>query len=818
MAIVKGSYSSLVRGVSEQVNHDRLEGQHTEQVNMVSDPIRGLIRRRGSKFEDSLPYLELTKAQRNGFREFAFNAFGDNFSVAYQKEPNNLDQPLFVFNTSTDKFIKEYNITPVALQRAKSGITSMTALGRYIIASTNTEPSFSSTNEVNTWAKDGAIWIRGGAYSRTYTIRWADKVVTYTTPKSYFEGTLDTSTIPFDDPEYQKKVNDLVNDYNTQVNQYIAEAQEAIQPENIADQLANAMLSQGFSLYKEGTHIHVFNLGTSSRLTGDDGGDGSFMRVTHREVSSLDSLTRKHQPGVVVKVAVSDDDYYYVKAEAKRDGDTSFQEVSWVESAGESLSIDFPFLIGTVYDDKLYLGHSPFSLESILPNGNGLTVPRLVDRKSGDEETNPVPEFLKRKTSHLTVVQDRLLVCSGANVFMSVPGDYFNWFRKSSLRVDPDDPIEVYALGSENDTIKGSATIERSLVFIGESNHYVMPARDVLSPTTASIAVQAREEGTDLTSPVSSGAYLFFTQRQGGSTNVHQMQVGNFSDSFSKFSVSQQINRYIKGRPRQIQASTDPNTLMLLSEDYDGLYVFQYLDTPGEGERLFDSWSRWSWDSSLGAPVSIGANPDGFLVFTNRNIGGEWYLVADSFSKDSSTDDAPYLDSQRPLADLEEGEGEGYSAVLPRSHSRSLSGVPIEDVDSLLSRSDVTEDDVLVGKLFESFVELTPPFLRDDRDNAILDGRSILTSMGISLAESAGVVVKLKDRGSQGFDMTLVDDAGFRISGINSLLGAVPVASRRVSVYVGRELREHALRIYSRTWTPLTIATIEWTMQVFNRR
>ena len=37
MAKISGSYQSLSRGVSQQVPEARLDGQHPEQVNMISD-------------------------------------------------------------------------------------------------------------------------------------------------------------------------------------------------------------------------------------------------------------------------------------------------------------------------------------------------------------------------------------------------------------------------------------------------------------------------------------------------------------------------------------------------------------------------------------------------------------------------------------------------------------------------------------------------------------------------------------------------------------------------------------------------------------
>ena len=55
MSKVSDSYDSLTRGVSQQSAHDRLPGQHWEQDNMISDPVRGLSRRHGSVWCDEVP-------------------------------------------------------------------------------------------------------------------------------------------------------------------------------------------------------------------------------------------------------------------------------------------------------------------------------------------------------------------------------------------------------------------------------------------------------------------------------------------------------------------------------------------------------------------------------------------------------------------------------------------------------------------------------------------------------------------------------------------------------------------------------------------
>lgn len=824
MAKVKGSYKSLVRGVSEQVPHDRLEGQHFEQVNLVSDPIRGLVRRRGSVFKDKLATTPLDSTIRldiKGFREHSFSALGSDFSVLYAKDGVVGTNPVIVYNKDTEKLVPT-SISGTATSRMAAGISSAVSVGRYLLLATRFVPEVTSTNVVAASGESASVWIRGGAYSRTYRLQYGSTSVSYTTPKSYYDGTLNTSDIPYDDPEYQKKVNDRVNAYNTAVNQYIASAQEAIQPEKIAEQLAQKLQEANITCGTAGSHIHVYNLtNADTQLTGSDGGDGNFMRVTHRAVDSLNDLTKLHDAYVTVAVQVSADDVYYVRAEPKRPGAESFQEVTWKEYTRDELAVEFPFVMGTVHNGIMYLGSSPADLEARLPSSFSGTVPRMVPREAGDDTTNPWPDFFSRPVSYLGVFQDRLVVCSGANVFLSVPGDYFNWFRKSALRVDPDDPIEVYALGAEDDTIRGGSLIDRNLILLGDSWHYAISGRDVLTPTNAIVSVQAAHEATTDASPQALGNLLFYGQFQGGLTKLHQMQVGAFADSFDNFSVTQQITRYIRGRPRQLVTSSQPNMVLMSTEDYEhGLYVFSFLDSPGQEQRLFDSWSRWEWDSSLGPIIGMTNSDNGFIVFTYRQCTDGWHIVADEFSRDSSRDPLPYLDSKvwlpnvntwaTPMADK--------WAVLPATHPRRLFGRHYDEVDDLLALPGVSELNVNVGVMFDSYYEPTPPYLRDESDNAVLSGRTVLSQLGITVTDSAGITVDLQNRGEEGFTHKVVDDAGFRIADPLSPLGAVPLTDRRVAAYVGREIREHRLRIAARSWTPLNIATVEWTMQTFNRR
>jgi len=823
MARIKGSYKSLVRGVSEQVPHDRIEGQHYNQVNFISDPIRGLVRRRGSSFKSKLllgteaPNANALKAMRS-MHEHTFSAQGQQYAVFYNTRAPDPGSPanmpaVYCVDKDTEQLLPVEHHD--SLEAALAGITSCVSLGRFIVMGRNGfVPTYDSSDRVEETASRAAVWVRGGAYSRTYSVTVNGTAVTHTTMSSYYQGTLNTSDISASDDEYQKKVNDAVHAYNTAVNQHIADAQASIQPENIAQALRDLLDAiPGVTATRQGSHVVLDGV---TSVSGNDGGDSTFLRIAHRKVGNVDELTRRHWVGTTIAVEITEDDVYYVRADPKEEGTNGWQEVIWREGPGVETTPTSVFLIGTIHDGKLIIADTPEKLEAVIEED----VPKFQPSESGDPDTNPLPDFFERPISYMTLFQDRLLVCSGANVFMSRSGDYFNFFRKSVLRVNNDDPIEVYALGAEDDTIRGGSIIDRNLILLGERYHYAVPGRDAISPNNAVISIQSAHEGTTDAQPKPLANLLFYSQFQGGLTKLHQAQTGAFADTLNTFSVTQQITRYIMGRPRQLVTSSQPNMVLMSTDASDtGLYVFTFLDAPNQEERLFDSWSRWEWDPALGTLIGMSESDAGVYVLTARECADGWYAVIDEFSRDSSAPDTPYLDSGTEYVDREEWAepvGGDKFAVLRASHPRKLFGKPLDEAEDVVALSGVEPEHLCIGVEYESFYEPTAPYPRDRQDNPLLAGRTILTSMAFILQASAGIRVSIAGRNGV-FDRVILDEAGFRLNDPLAVLGAVPVLDRRVSCYVGKEIREHRLRVASRTWTPLNIATVEWGMQTFNR-
>ena len=211
-----GSTPSLIRGVSQQVPEERQLGQHTEQINLRPDPIQGLSRRFGSKWqaETQLPLNHAVHAayvtDTESFRTFDFTYANKEYSLLYRSAGRAYNADLLpvvvVYNRTDKEFLSltKAGADLLLAQLEAGGVSAVTSIGKFVFFAGHSITPASSSSAV--WASAGnqnkaALWIRGGAYSRTFTVTLkpvsgSPTVLTYTTPDSAYQGTLDTAGIP----------------------------------------------------------------------------------------------------------------------------------------------------------------------------------------------------------------------------------------------------------------------------------------------------------------------------------------------------------------------------------------------------------------------------------------------------------------------------------------------------------------------------------------------------------------------------------------------------------------------------------------------
>lgn len=856
---VDGSYESVVRGVSEQTPQERRSGQMWEQVNLISDPVRGAVRRQGSEFQAE---LKTHDAAPSGLGDVAasttvrtYECDGRELDIIYRHRSadNRLGTPVQAYDKTLKKFLEVRGTGEVWEALKASGVSGITNIGRFLyLAAEGYKTKFKVEQRMPgvNQAKKGVVWVRQGSFSRTYKLQLVFDdgrvdFIEFKTPPASYPNALDTSDIVMpevpvpeegkslsdavlqqyqkDLTEYNKKIAERTQAYNSAVTSWIGESTAKIQPEYIAQKLAEELYTKvpPMSANNEGNYLVVADTAGIADIMLFDGGDETYMRSVFDTVDAPEKLSPRHWPGKVMRISAKKQslkDSYFMEAFPKvtiTGPSQNITEVTWRECAGEQTVPGTMFAVAWADENVLYIGSTPEELNTLAPAAES---PLFEPSSVGDRYSSPAPMFFGKTIDYLGVHQDRLIVATGAVTFASRPGDYFNWFRQSVLLVEDNDPVEMYALGGEDDVIHWDAVFDRNLVLFGRKYQYVLPGRSMLSPKNPTIQIMSANEDAVRAEPKASGSFVFFSQDNATKGSLHQIQLGNVTDSSDAYEVSQTLDKYIRGNPSQILCMRAPNNVFLRSSKYtNGFYVYTYLDSMQGGERLFDSWSRWEWDSRLGVSCGISAYKGDVLSYTWRAVGDSLYIVCDLFNMDTEVSDTPYLDSQYKLdSDQPAWVGdflEWADLAYNETHPYYMLGCKYRQRDDYMEGWENDTAHLTVGFEYKAYVVPTSPYQRDRNDKAITTGRLTVSSFVVSLADSGGLTADMetRDRTKQ-----VLNFEGRLLTRKGNMVGRSPVVDTSVKVPVFKEIRDFKVYLRAVKWLPLNISGLEWVGQWFN--
>lgn len=833
------SYTSLLRGVSQQVPQDRSDGQHTEQVNMLSDPVNGLTRRHGSVWQAETVLSGLTPAEFASYSadtaawtSLDFNYGAKEYIVLSRRaaRPATTNPlPLFIVYNKTDKvftpIVRNAVDTPLD-SLTTGGISAMVGVGKYLFAAGDTV-SVSGTStalwDTNANFEKAVVWVRGGAFSRKYTVsvRLQAGTVTsvnYTTPTSSYQGVLDTSDILTADPDYTKKVNDRVNAYNGAVTQWIGTSTAAVQPDAIAEQLRLLLVAAGVTCTRSGSHITFTPTTPVKSVEVDDGGDGSLIRGVADEIESVDKTSVIHSVGKVVKVRSRNAaEAFYLKAVAKDKLVTSgYTEVTWIEGAGVEHAITGGLFYATITSGSFYVASSAALLNTITAG----THPTFSVSTAGDTDSAPAPFFIGRTISYLGTFQNRLLVGSGGVLACSKIEDYLNFFRTTVLTLPEDDAFEMRPTGSEDDELRHGVLYDQNLVVFGKTRQYVLSGRTKLTPTSASMPVMANYAGATAAPPVAAGGYIFYAKRGVRYSSLFQVQPGQTENSPEAFPASSQVDSYLLGGAIEMVSDTGSPSILFMRTTgaRNSIYTFAYLDKP-DGRKM-DAWSRWDFNIALGDVIGFSSVTGGITIVSLRVANGLVYAVADMCSTTTILSESPYLDSNRPYAQValdtqsvRLNSGDEFAAAFNTESSRRFTGILLPNVASLIANYP-GEPGLTIGALQEAYFIPTNPFMRDAKGKAILSGRLTLTKKLLGFRSSIGFKWTVTYRNQV---VTEQEFNGRVLGDPSNIIGVEPITSAQYAIPIGRETRQYTLTIAARRWYPFTATALEWTGQFFNR-
>lgn len=835
MSKAGGTYPTIVQGVSEKQPQHRLPGEMTEQVNMLSDPALGLVRRRGTRYVARIAAPGLTpaaKAELARMDVFDFSMDGKDYALLHRRFPSQLGDDLFAFLycKTDEQFIPiNYENSTWVDTLIAGGVSALAAAGSYVYIAGN--ENIPTAEQVNLWDTEEnqnllAAWFRSGAYSTTYRvslIREDGTKVTheYTTKASAYPEPLDTSDIEFFEPgtndprpDYQKDVNDRVNEYNGLVNAWIKEAAEDIVPQNIAQKIADQFIVDGYSV----TVVEGGLLSNDEEFVDievDDGGDNTTVYSVGREITDATRVTKYHFHGKIVRVSprsAGADEAYYLEARLDDGGTSGPGAVSWFEVAGVSAEITGLFSQMIVHNGEAYIARDGDGLQSIAPDSG--EHPNIKPRVVGDGLTSPLPWYIGKPITMLGMFQDRLLVGSRNYVNASRSGDYLNFFRGSVLNITDNDPVEVFAHGSEGDTLRYAVPFNGNMILFGELLQYGIDGDKLFTPRSPLIRPISSNRDSVGARPLASGNYIFYSQHGEDGVSLHQMRVGSLdAEATVTDELSDGIGNWLNGSPLQISALTAPNIVMFRTDGHPSMvYLYQYLDDKNNRQRVQGAWHKFEYNEALGTIVAVSTYRKTALVFSAR----QGYVVADVASLDGSIDrNHGHMDSRvayedRALVDVDDDEA---VAVVGRGHEAFLLGTPMSRIAEFADQLPGAEVHLEYGVVSPAWVTPTNPFPRDQNGQAVLDGRMTLNRVSVDVEATGGMMADVST--TSGIVRT-TDFEGRILGHSTNLPDEQPIYTGQLNISVGREVRDCAYTIRSKDWLPLRVTGLAWVGQVFN--
>lgn len=587
-------------------------------------------------------------------------------------------------------------------------------------------------------------------------------------------------------PQYSYIVNDLTREYNEAVTAYIRDSADKIKPEYIAEMLKNGLIADGVDCQVYDMYI-LFNSVSSLSVT--DGEDNSLVQALAHSVDSVDKLTPRHWAGKVVQIKpTSQSDAFYMKAVPKNVGDAGWTEVQWVEGGAVRNQLQEGALVfGILSGGTFYLASTHAAMVALC----GEDMPTFSVSEIGDSDTNPVPYFVDKRVAYLGTFQDRLLIGSGGVITASVTSDYLNFYHKSVVSALGDDTLQMMPKDEEADEIRYSVDYERNLVFFGQ-RQYVVFGDTPITPANAVITTMSSHTGANTVQPIVHGSKMFYAKDGVVGGSLYQLQPGQYAETSDSFSVSQQVNTYIPPAAVEICGTTKPDIVLMRSdENASNLYAFQFIDSSQGREQA--AWYRWEYNPALGTLFSATPADDGVYLLWARGTA----LVCDFQELAVTLTDAPYLDSLV--------QGSGYSRPQWAFGQGPLHGIGGTDRSALVAQYG---QQPYGGYSFNAYTDFTEPYVRDQNGKAILRADLVVKAYYVDVSNSSGADISVGGE-------PLVWEPPYEVGGV--ALDYTPITDQTIEVPVMDSNVYSQLRVQAHSWFPLSIVSLQWEGQVYNR-
>ena len=189
MAALDGAIKSLMQGVSQQVPRERLDGQVSVQVNMLSDVVNGMRRRHGGRLVSALNNFPGARI------DTVFSTYVDVEDTANHVLINTETGQLVVLSDDFSTVVRT-QVVPYLVAPNAGALQTAALRGHLYIANTSKMPTVTTGAAGNQDpALTGFFFVKTGVFDKQYDLTISTSAgswtVTYQTPNGEAEGDAD---------------------------------------------------------------------------------------------------------------------------------------------------------------------------------------------------------------------------------------------------------------------------------------------------------------------------------------------------------------------------------------------------------------------------------------------------------------------------------------------------------------------------------------------------------------------------------------------------------------------------------------------------
>lgn len=574
MSTYEAAYKSLLQGVSQQLPEERLPGQLTSQVNMVSDPVTNLRRRPGVLFRKSWAWDSADYEHSLGwFTDIA----GSRVHILLNTNTGNI-------RILNENFVEEASLDagPYLINTDPTRIRATSVGNEFFLCNVDKAPVVRYGTTDQNPANSGFFYVVSGAFSKGYDVNivHGDGTLTasYTTPSGTGSGDAALAT-----PEYiaeqlynqlaGKSFSDVrITGANGAEDVYNFKLQEnigsSIMPnwvdrtapfEMPASRIANGFLRFQFMAGVGVGEVVSFNFQvkvngvwqapeyTSSEIwlyLGDNPKDMTLPLATVVTTLPITVFTSQVTlPGDPTVFVQRDGPYVFVTRAGGISVNTSVgsgfmvaSKSGVVPSTGylparlPSAANGFICRVGTGDSPQYYrYNHlktewsetgawgSPHSITdvpiSILWNGTewALNTAAFDGRNAGDDDSNELHEWMTYGITGMGTYQGRLVLMSGPLVSLSASNKPRQFFRSTVSSLLNSDAIEVGAGMNSAAAYEWAIPFQKDLVLFSRAYQAVIPSgNSAITPATATVVPTSAHETDTTSSPITLGRTLMY--------------------------------------------------------------------------------------------------------------------------------------------------------------------------------------------------------------------------------------------------------------------------------------------------------------------